>query len=781
MPILINEKDMLIKSDAFRQLEHEMRGYCNVEVGGKSFLIAGHRGSGKTTLVESVTRKLSFEWSNGDSPILCKPIPVHLLGPALLPNPQDGDMSVGKNTEFESVLLQIILGLYRALSHEFIAAYRDRMLRKTEWFARSGHDPRYCDDLELSALFEMELDEYLDKAQLREFWRRADALDTGLFYRPRARPASTDPYDNPSRYLISDQAYREIVALSSLCEAYRRISGTINRKESNKDEGSQQNKVSSESEAKRNDLFGPLLTLLAGGAAASGASALEAKGAVAVLAGIVTAMVSSLVIKSSASRSQQRDVVQEDLFMPDLSLATLDRVLPVLLERSLGAGLAPIFIIDELDKVEGLSERMPLMIKRLKKLVAENGFFCFLADRSYYEAMRGRAQRVPYSIEYTYFTNQLFISYRHHDLHEYLGRVLKKPALTQTSEQGVTAPTQEQINQVNEEICDHAVLPYVVLLASQLHPIDLHRELIKFRDQEGNVALSLGLVRSLPRYRLELLMQVAIELILDGTAMQWEIDREPGFRRLAHDTLYYIPREWEGDKEELTLDEEGKESFIRYLHERMGNETLSSPPATAGNEMANAANPKTQAGNGGAVRQQQSNGEAAATAAIKQDEPKPTSDDDEPEEPKGQAKKVGGEQASLASFTLKQADFLWDRVIELAQMLEKPEIIRQRSPNAGFAAEVIAALNFNDPGPLLTPKPGEGQVYQWNYSRSGRPLRSSVAVITEERQDDAGFILAFTKQLKQLTEGSLDPGMLSAGLGLLPTSPAWPTVEPTLS
>ena len=40
-----------IKSDAYYQLLHELRRYCNLEISGRSFLVAGHRGSGKTTLV----------------------------------------------------------------------------------------------------------------------------------------------------------------------------------------------------------------------------------------------------------------------------------------------------------------------------------------------------------------------------------------------------------------------------------------------------------------------------------------------------------------------------------------------------------------------------------------------------------------------------------------------------------------------------------------------------------------------------------------------------------
>src|SRR2546423_3139941 len=126
-------------------------------------------------------------------------------------------------------------------------------------------------------------------------------------------------------------------------------------------------------------------------------------------------------------------------------------------------------------------------------------------------------------------------------------------------------------NVLNEEIADHAVLPYVLLHGAQMHPIDLRRQLSEVRGADGSVALAIGSVRSLRSRRLELLIQVAIELLLEDDPMVWELGSDPAFRRLAHDALYFISRQWE-TVAELRFDAIGKKTFCTYLVDRMKTE-----------------------------------------------------------------------------------------------------------------------------------------------------------------------------------------------------------------
>src|SRR6185437_14231885 len=78
---------LLIESAAYRHLVEDLRRYCNREVNGRSFLIAGHRGAGKTTLVASAFAKLLADFDR--RPLRARPVFVPVLGPSLLPDPAD--------------------------------------------------------------------------------------------------------------------------------------------------------------------------------------------------------------------------------------------------------------------------------------------------------------------------------------------------------------------------------------------------------------------------------------------------------------------------------------------------------------------------------------------------------------------------------------------------------------------------------------------------------------------------------------------------------------------
>jgi hypothetical protein len=55
------------------------------------------------------------------------------------------------------------------------------------------------------------------------------------------------------------------------------------------------------------------------------------------------------------------------------------------------AGLAPVFVVDELDKIDHLAQFMETMVKRLKQFMTERSFFCFIAPREYLEHLRRRS------------------------------------------------------------------------------------------------------------------------------------------------------------------------------------------------------------------------------------------------------------------------------------------------------------------------------------------------------------------------------------------------------
>jgi hypothetical protein len=509
--------------------------------------------------------------------------------------------------------------------------------------------------------------------------------------------------------------------------------------------------------------------LLSGAAVTTGLLAGKVETPYAALGGVLTALAGMFVVKASATRSRDRSVALEDLFIPDLSVATMDRILPVLIERLRDAGLAPVFVIDELDKVEGLSSRILGMIRRLKKMVAENAFFCFLADRSYFEEMRQRTANAPYSIEHTYFTHQLFIAFRHADMRHYLSEVLVKPADADPNDMRMAT-------QVKEEQADHAVLPYVLLHNAQMHTIDLQRHIAQMRNADGNVILAPGVVRSKPRFQLELLVQLAIELQLEQESMHEELDRRPAFRRLAHDAMFYISREWEKDDPTLSLADAALPKFENYLVGRMALETpVPATPVKYG--VATSGQPFTI-------------GAAPPTPPPTQAPPMISAED-------------------LA--------FLWSAVRTLAESLASPATIEVEYDKRKLPEVILAAVREAVKlGPLLQ-RGAAAYEYSWMFRRSGRrapqaqpqpqprpaavPPSTAVSPVTTVTpvpppvppvpppvvppvgvapsgpwQTQILDIRKFDETIKTLTLGRIDPSALSAGLGILPTSPAWPHV-----
>ena len=71
---------VLASCDAARLLVNELGRYCNSRILGRSVLVAGYRGAGKSTLVDNAIGQLTSRSRQGLEPNL-RPLPVQLLGP----------------------------------------------------------------------------------------------------------------------------------------------------------------------------------------------------------------------------------------------------------------------------------------------------------------------------------------------------------------------------------------------------------------------------------------------------------------------------------------------------------------------------------------------------------------------------------------------------------------------------------------------------------------------------------------------------------------------------
>ena len=427
---------LLIGSDAARLLTSELRDYCDGKIAGRSFLIAGHRGAGKSTLVANSFLQIWKAHQQGR--VRRRPLFVSLNGPSLFLRPQATEPGTATTTpgtpatpakpeapatnaagdvtprsapkppapsdksEAQIVLEQIILGLHRAVTREFSAAYLEHVKgqkgKEPPSLVRSGF-------AELSAQFDAELMDCPEPARLSEFYRHAGLNQRGLFA--------------TNGHVASEfNAAAELLALSGISDAYKRISGEYAREDQLSDVLTQQRTRDLGKDDSIKALTTAVVPLLIGGAAGVGVGASAAGGIQAVIGGILAALGSAAVIKYSTKRTTTRSRVENFIF--DLSLATLDRVLPVLIERLGRAGLAPMFVIDELDKVEDLAARMRDTVHHLKKLVAENAFFCFLADRKYFEEMLRHSSNRAYPLEYTYYSHRVFVVFQASDFASYL-------------------------------------------------------------------------------------------------------------------------------------------------------------------------------------------------------------------------------------------------------------------------------------------------------------------------------------------------------------------------
>ena len=567
----------LAGTQASRLLKHELERYCRGEIRGlrRSFLVAGHRGSGKTMMVDKAL--LDCQRLALDGKALMKPLPVYLQGPTLLEQngkkpvpaptpPRSAALAVEVNMAggdtpappvkladedelMHRVLIHVVLCLHQAASKEFVAGFNELASRGS------------ADLQETAAQFQIELTEAPPPSRLREYWALADRLVAGVLFDPH--PA------------YPQQGLHELVALTGVTHVHQRVSGDLKEKEDRRSGRSKTIESSAGVEAKSADILKPLTALFCG-AAVAGASAASGSLLAALPLGVATALLAGLVFRVSATSTQRRERIVDRTFIPDLSIKTLHRVLPALIERLQAARLAPVFIVDELDKVDDLGERIYPLIRNLKKLFAESSFTCLLVDRGFYENLHireemeqayrtpgdsdagrdgtGAGRKAAHGRNFSYFSHRVFVSFQPADLHHYL-----KEMLTPVANQAAT----EQDKTIDQ------LTPWVLLHRAKLNALALNREIESLRGP--NDVLQLKDTRV---FLIHLTMQFAVELELaNPDVADWLSTRRLGLQQLALDAAYYVSREWEeqerSDRRSIDLGTTGRPAFRAYLLHRM--------------------------------------------------------------------------------------------------------------------------------------------------------------------------------------------------------------------
>jgi Cdc6-like AAA superfamily ATPase len=435
-----------VESTAYRRLYRELRSYVQQESAGRSFLIAGHRGSGKTTTVTRAIQKLSIDLLRqsinpdaheiGQRAPLQRPLLVKLVGHSLIakppklrepaappadpanpeaaggapgtpanepvPGPDGDDRARDEKATAQGALVHLTIALYRALAAELSRAFAVHAL--------DGDERSRADRLEMAAQLALQLDSNPNPKDLRAYWQRIGRLGAGVLW-----PAQTD--GTFEKLYVFDQGNREIVAAATAAQAYQVCSGQVVYTLTRKDSAGIETNVEAKADLK--ETLSRLATIgasvIAGGV--TGAATAAPAG---VAAGVLVWLLGTVSLSWSTKRQRKGEESVDYQFMSDRSLETLDRDLPVVIERIRHAGLAPVFVIDELDKLENVDETIETIIKRLKHLVSDHGFFCFLTDRDYYDRIEQTTAAKAYPREHTYFSDRLLVLNRPDELFDYL-------------------------------------------------------------------------------------------------------------------------------------------------------------------------------------------------------------------------------------------------------------------------------------------------------------------------------------------------------------------------
>lgn len=386
---------VLAECQASRLLQTELERYCDGRIKGRSILLAGYRGAGKTMMVDNALMQVGNRTRTGPAPHM-RPLPVTLLGPNLLPNtgPAETDESLRQR-----LLEAVVLGLHASLSRELV-----RCLRRE---AELHPDGLRSAPGELAAQLEIELTEGPAPSRLREFWQRAGALDHGVLFPRRQR---------------AGQGLRELVALAGVGYAYQRVSGELKQSSNDTQSASTQSESSSGWELKGADAIKPLVAVAGGAAIATGAAVAGNESS--LWMGLAATLFAGAFFRFTRTVVIKRERKLDQTFLPDTKAATLDRALPNLVQRLKGAGLAPVFVVDELDKVDDLWARITPLLDHFKKLFAEGAFTCLLVNRDFSEALRILQEFEPGGRQFSYFSHRLFANYEAAEMHRYLDELL---------------------------------------------------------------------------------------------------------------------------------------------------------------------------------------------------------------------------------------------------------------------------------------------------------------------------------------------------------------------
>ena len=560
-----------IKSNAYDTFLRELERYVRGEVQGRSFLISGHRGAGKTSLVRRAVEELNYSVIDNACRVTRtqgpdaermldqrRPLLVRLHGPSLVESEKPPDVAgtTGKQRPTGPLVL-ITIALYRALAAEYSRSYTNHARDKIyQAHSPNGNRQSAVDYLELAGQFALELDNFPQPSTLRDLYRRLDRVGAGILWPFRIGEALQKAH-------LNDRGVREIVALATAAQAFAICTAEVKKTETGKDSKERQDSIEFKGEATLKDVANKLLGIAAGvgvGVLTSGPLGSTAAAAL----GLATGAFSVLTLNWSSKRSATSERKLDYTFIIEPDKQSLERDLPLVIERVRDAGLAPVFVLDELDKVD-TAVAIAGLVDRLKHLTTDYGCFCFLTDRQYYVDLIRKVEKKAFPVEHTYFSLQLFILQHPDAFLEFL--------------QEITQPEPSTLMFTAADVAARSIFGLFVLHRSELNMVKVLREIAGLCRPDGTLKLSTAdLQRS--EYVLAASIQLAIGLILKGDAMRQRVFDDPSFMQWAVDALYILSRSWERKSSRVKLD---RASIVHCLLQRSGKEDteISADPTEA--------------------------------------------------------------------------------------------------------------------------------------------------------------------------------------------------------
>ncbi len=418
-----------------RTPEPEFRSPPQPTSSGRSVLIAGQRGAGKTSTVLWAIREVQAGLIRSSTPVRLLPVPItasmfikdETPETPLLSGSKTQSRSSAEDTEKkapvpslkprEQLLFALCCAMHRELLREFLRSLRARVREIAG--DTPGIDHRAADLFELLAQLEHDVEEYIPKRRLRAVWNRLRCLDptgTGSALFSRNAFGRTLPGSENVR-LPRGQAAAELSLLATANELSLRLVGTIFRDGSDNAEM----KHSRESALEKTEWRQLLGSLLAGGLIGTGVGKVAELNAFAALfAGVLGTIASALILPLLGSWSHAETYVRRLQFTRDYSIQTLHLEVPRLIDGLKNVGLFPVFIIDELDKHTDLHGKLDPVLKHLKHFFSDRALFCFLTHRQFFDELAITERASPFGVTTTWFGQRCFIEYLPWDLREWV-------------------------------------------------------------------------------------------------------------------------------------------------------------------------------------------------------------------------------------------------------------------------------------------------------------------------------------------------------------------------